>query len=471
MNHELLEALGVKSIGHRITILKSAAVFGSEAENAAADTLPAVEYPTPAGDAERRQLTVMFCDLVGSTALSESMDPEEYREVLAAYQSAAAGAIAHYEGYVARYMGDGLLVYFGYPQAHEDDAERAVRAGLGIVEAVDGLRPRGELRLQVRIGVATGLVVVGDIVGEGASEERAVLGDTPNLAARLQGVAPPNGVVIGENTQRLVAGLFVLDDLEPQSLKGISAQVTAYQAKGTSAAPSRFEAAHPQGVTPLTGRESELALLTQRWNQASEGEGQVVLLEGEPGIGKSRLLQAARDHIDEAAVFVQRYQCSPYHATTPFYPVIDLIERAARFSPEEGAEEKLDKLEAAIGSLLPSAEPGLSLMAALLSLPVDRYSPLNMTPQKQRLETIEALVAQLRALRSAGPLLMLFEDVHWSDPSTLEFLEAVIDRIESSPVLCLITFRPEFSPPWTGHGHVTTLSLNRLGVGLELTGQ
>jgi predicted ATPase/class 3 adenylate cyclase len=469
LNHELLEAIGISAVGHRMRILKAAANLApqqieSELRDAAPSASQAPSLPMPSGEAERRQLTVMFCDLVGSTRLAEQMDAEEYREILTAYQSAVSPAILKFEGYIARYMGDGLLVYFGFPLAHEDDAERAVRAGLEAVAAIKALQLPQNLELQVRIGIATGLVVVGDIVGEGASEERVVLGETPNLAARLQGIASGNCVVLSQSTERLVGGRFEIEPLGLETLKGISIAVPAFRAVSVHESVNRFDAAHEGNLSSLTGRASELSLLLERWDRACESEGQVVLLEGEPGIGKSRLIQAARDSIGEGAAVVQRLQCSSYHGGTAFHPIIDLLERATGISRNDDVKEKLSKLEQSMSNLRPGAQNALTLMASLLSLPTDHYPALAMTPQKQRVETIRCLVNQFEALvQSGGPLLMLLEDAHWADPSTIEVLTAIIDRIQALPVLLVITFRPEFEPPWTGYGHVTRSSLNRLG--------
>jgi class 3 adenylate cyclase/tetratricopeptide (TPR) repeat protein len=416
------------------------------------------------GEAERRQLTVMFCDLVGSTALSERMDPEELREIFAAYQSAATTAIEQYDGYVARYMGDGLLVYFGYPQAHEDDAERAVRAGLGIVDCVGQLEIRDEIELEVRVGIATGLVVAGDIVGEGASEERAVLGDTPNLAARLQAIAPPNGVVIAESTQHLVAGQFVFDSLGKQSLKGISTSVTAYRAVGESEAPSRFEAVAERGLIPLIGRDPEIGLLVDRWARAARREAQLILLSGEAGIGKSRIVRGFRELIRDEPHNRVLYYSSPFHRNSALYPATDQLERALRFARDDSPEKKLDKLVRMLNALGLQAEETVPPLASLLSLPTEgRYAPLDLAPVQLKAKILQGLVTVIEAMSVQQPVLMVVEDVHWLDPSTVELLSLVIDRLPSARLLLLITFRPEFEPPWTGHTHATTHALSRLG--------
>jgi class 3 adenylate cyclase/tetratricopeptide (TPR) repeat protein len=450
-----LRVLGV-SLGYRKRLLKAA----GELSNRRA-ALPS-ESPAATRAAERRQLTVMFCDLVGSTALSANMDPEAYREVLVSYQDAARDAIGRYEGYIARYMGDGLLVYFGYPQAHEDDAERAVRAGLDIVDRIGAISVDDDIALQVRIGIATGLVVAGDIVGEGASEERAVLGDTPNLAARLQGIAAPNTVVIADGTKRLTAGRFELEALGPQSLKGMKTLIPAHRAVSVRTE-SRFEAAASRGLTAMIGRQSELSLLRQRWAQVEFGEGQVVVLSGEPGIGKSRLAEEIREHADSEGFPVFRYQCSPYHSGSAFYPFIDHLQRAAKFTESDSGASRLEKLGSLLGQLLPDVELATKLLAALMSLPMDHYPPLEMSPERQKAETIGVLVRLIAHQSVRTSTLVLFEDVHWIDPSSRETLDALVEESRSRRVLCLITHRPEFAPPWSGAGHVTTLSLNRLG--------
>jgi class 3 adenylate cyclase len=467
LDHDALKDVGVSSTGHRLRILKAVKSLKPEHEAPSSERAP-VEHPVdawagPTGEAERRQLTVMFCDLIGSTALAESIDAEDYRELLTAYQEAARAAIEPFDGYIARYMGDGLLIYFGYPQAHEDDAERAVRAGLGIIESVQRLKAGIERDLAVRIGVATGEVVAGDVIGEGASEERAVLGETPNLAARLQGIASTNALVISNTTRRLVEGRFEVESLGMHDLKGIAAATPAYRALSVRESATRFEARQRGHASPLLGRDSELALLEQRWELAANSEGQVVLLEGEPGIGKSRLIQALRERIGSAAAVVQRYQCSPFRTASAFYPVTELLERASHFLSQDDDDTKLAKLEAAIEWALPGDVVAVALMASLMSLPIDRFPPLGMTALEQRTKSIDVMVAQLVSLSARGPVLMLFEDVHWSDPSTLELLDSLIDRMQSLPVLALVTYRPEFRPPWTRYGHVTVHSLNRLG--------
>ena len=415
-------------------------------------------------EAERRQLTVMFCDLVGSTALSEGMDPEEFREVIAAYQSAVKKAIGQYDGYIARYMGDGVLLYFGYPHAHEDDAERAVRAGLGIVDSIRRLEIPGDIKLEVRVGIATGLVVAGDIIGEGASEEHAVLGDTPNLAARLQGVASPNAVVISESTQRLVEGLFVFDHLGVRSLKGISAPVAAYRVRAESEAPSRFEAAARRGLTPLVGREEEVGLLLKRWAQARDGEGQVVMLGGEAGVGKSRIVRAFQERVPGELGSRVLYFCSPFHQNSALYPAVGQFERGLHFEKGDEPEQKLDKLEAVLGELgLPVTELA-PVLGSLLTVSVDgRYGSLELAPQELREQTFKALLAVFAAMACREPVLMAAEDAQWMDSSTQEFLRLLIEQVRSASMLIVVTFRPEFTPPWGGHAHMTSLALNRLG--------
>ncbi|TDJ65144.1 MAG: hypothetical protein E2O36_00595, partial [Proteobacteria bacterium] len=416
-------------------------------------------------EAERRQLTVMFCDLVGSTALSTRLDPEDYREIIRAYQDACAGVIARYDGYVAKFMGDGVLAYFGWPRGHEDDAERAISAGLGVIEAVGeiALADSETEPLAVRIGVATGPVVVGDIVGEGAAQETAVTGETPNLAARLQEIAGPNTVIIAATTHALAGGLFDYQALGGQSLKGIERSTEVWQVVGERRVESRFSAAHTTALTPLIGRDEELELLSRRWERAKGGEGQVVLLSGEPGIGKSRLTQALQDWIGDQPYTRLLYQCSPHHTNSALYPIIRQIEHAARFETGETADEKLDKLEALLAFAGQTPAEVIPLVASLLSIPGgDRYPLPDLTPQQQKDRTLAALNTQLAGLAVQQPVLFVLEDVHWIDPTSLELLELTVAQVEKLPVLAIFTYRPEFMPPWTGAAHVTLQALNRL---------
>ncbi len=467
LDHKILQDIGVTSAGHRMTILKAAAAISlgaSDNSTATGTKSIVVPEPVPTAEAEHRQLTVMFCDLVDSTALSEQLDLEKYRELLSAYQDTARKAIEPYEGYIARYMGDGLLVYFGYPTAHEDDAERAVRAGLNVLDAVSTIPKIDDVLLQVRVGIATGRVLAGDIVGEGASEERSVLGETPNLAARLQGLATPNSVVIAEATKHLVDGRFDLESLEPQMVKGLSEPVHAFQARAIRGT-SRFEAATSGGLSSFIGRQSELQLLQERWAQTEEGEGQVVVLSGEAGIGKSRMLRELHEHLSQEAHTELRYQCSPYGTKTAFFPVVEQLQHSAGFMEEDSTSQKVDKLESLLTQTLDDVSVATPLLASLLSLQDDRYPPLSMTPQRQKLEIIAVLIRQLEGAARRQPVLMLVEDIHWIDPSTLEVFDAVVERTQTLPVLVIMTHRPEFESSWGTFGHVTYHSLNRLNRG------
>ena len=452
-----LKELGV-SLGHRRKMLRAIAELAGAEQ---ASPRPASIEPKAQDTAERRQVTVMFSDLVGSTALSARMDPEDLREVISAYQKCVAGTVQRFGGFVAKFMGDGVLIYFGYPQAHEDDAERAVRAGLELVAAVSDLRTRAVL--QTRVGIATGLVVVGDLIGSGASQEQAIVGETPNLAARLQGVAEPNSVVIAESTRKLLGNLFELEDLGAKDLKGITGPVRPWAALRAGSAEGRFEAMHATSLTDLVGREEELDLLLRRWSKATTGEGQVVLLSGEPGIGKSRLTAALFEHVATEAHTRLRYFCSPQHTDSALYPIISQMERAAGFALGDTAQTKLDKLDAVLAQSYTPLEDR-ALFAELLSLPNDgRYPKGDLTPQQRRQRTLEALTRQIVALAEQSPVLMIFEDVHWIDPTSLEALGRGIDRIKAVGALLIITYRPEFEPPWTGRAYVTALTINRLG--------
>lgn len=415
--------------------------------------------PPAASAAERRQLTVMFCDLVGSTALASRLDPEDLREVIGAYHSRVAETVAGFDGFVAKYMGDGVLVYFGYPQAHEDDAERAVRAGLALI----GAGAQEAARPHIRIGIGTGQVVVGDLLGHGEAQERGVVGETPNLAARLQALAVPDSLVIDSHTRRLVGDLFEYRELGATALKGFPGPVRAYQVLRPSAVESRFEAFHSLALTPLVGRDEEIDLLRRRWQRAKGGAGQVVLLSGEPGIGKSRLTAAILEQTQGEAHTRLRYFCSPYHTDSALYPVITQFERAAGFDRADTADTRLDKLEAL---LVPTglSKKDFGLLADLVSAtPPDDVTQPDLSPQLKKEKTLEAVLSHIELLAHRQPVLMVAEDAHWIDPTSRELLDLAIDRIRHLPVLLLIAFRPEFHPPWLGQAHVTMLALNRLG--------
>jgi class 3 adenylate cyclase len=438
----------------------------SNCDPAATSAVPTSPIVLARASAERRQLTVMFCDLVNSTVLSARLDPEDMGDVLRVYHDGCAKIVARFEGFVAKYMGDGVLVYFGYPHAHEDDAERAVRAGLALVEAIGAtvLPLPGELKLQLRVGIATGLVVVGDLIGSGAAQEEAVVGETPNLAARLQGLAAPNAVVIGADTRRLTGGLFEYRDLGAATLKGFADPVQAWQVVGPSAIESRFEALHATSTTtPLIGRDEELDLLMRRWQHAKRGDGRVVLLSGEPGIGKSRVTEAIEERLSGEPHIRLRFFCSPHHADTALHPIVSQLEHAAGFERDDNVERRLGKLEAILAPSTKDTKQATALLADLLSIGGDRYPPPNLNPQRRKEETLEALFAQAAGLTAHRPVLMVFEDVHWIDPISLELLELMVERVSSLRVLLIMTFRPEFQSPWTGDAHVTTLALNRLG--------
>jgi class 3 adenylate cyclase/predicted ATPase len=417
---------------------------------------------SPATSAERRQLTVMFCDLVGSTDLASRLDPEDLREVIGSYHQCVAEIATRYDGFVAKYMGDGVLVYFGYPRTHEDEAERAVQASLDLLSAVDRLRPFADVTLQIRIGIATGSVIVGDLIGSGAAQEQAVVGAAPNLAARLQALADPGTVVIAAGTRQLVGGLFDCVDLGTIALKGFAEPVPWWRVVGASRVAGRFEALRGQSLSPLTGRERELSQLAAAWRAAREGNGQFVMMSGEPGIGKSRLLQALLGHASADPHTALRYFCSRHRQSSPLYPFIEQLERAAGFKPDDTAEEKLTKLEMLLAEGDMQLEAAAPLLAALLSIPVSgRHGPLAMSAQRQKDLTFQVLLHHHAGIAARQPTLMVFEDAHWMDPSSVELLRLVLERVRSWRVLLLTTFRPDFKFPWPD-AIGTLLQLGRL---------
>jgi class 3 adenylate cyclase/predicted ATPase len=465
-----LSALGITSVGHRRRLLGAAAALKAgparapkqdELEEAPAKSSSSSRSQT---NAERRRLTVMFIDLVDSTALSAQYDPEDMREIIRAYQNTVAGEITRYEGHVAKFMGDGVLAYFGWPRTHEDEAERAVRAGMAVTQAVSRLRIPAEKALQTRVGIATGLVVVGDLVGDGAAQEQAVVGDTPNLAARLQSAAEPGMVVIAEATRQLLGDLFVLKELGARTFKGIPEPTPVFAALAERPLESRFAARQAGGVMPIVARDQELALLLERWRQAKNGEGQMVLLSGEAGIGKSRIAEALVDALSGEPRLLLRYQCSPYHSDSALYPAIQQIASAAGFAADESPDRRLDRLERLLAGAMDDIGEAAPLMATLMGLEGSaRYGALTLSPQQRRSRTLAVLMDQLMGLARRKPVLWVIEDAHWIDPTTLELIELALDRVPGNRVLVLITARPTFIAAFGSHPVVTRLALNRLG--------
>ena len=431
------------------------------AEVRAAADQPILPLPS---EADRRQLTVMFVDLVGSTALASGRDPEEVRDLIQAYHNTVVSEITRFEGHVAKFLGDGVLAYFGWPRAHEDEAERAVRAGLRISKAVGALTEPTGAALAARVGIATGLVVVGELVGEGEARERSVIGETPNLAARLQGLAEPGGVVIADSTHRLIGEAFMYRDLGTVALKGFPGPVQAWLVTGEGAAESRFDAQHGMSTTALVGRDQELALLLDRWEQAKGREGQIVLLGGEPGIGKSHLVRALRDRLAGVPHTRLSHFCSPFHTNSALYPIVGLLERAAGIRREDPFEAQLDNLEAMLTLATDDVRDSAPVLADLLAIPTGkRYSPMELSPHQKKERTFQALLEQIKGLAAKQPVLAIYEDVHWADPTTLELIDRAVDEVQRHSILMVVTFRSEFVPRWTAHGHVAAIFLSRLG--------
>jgi class 3 adenylate cyclase len=418
-------------------------------------------------EAERRQLTVMFCDLVDSTKLSSQLDPEDWRDVVRAYQKVCTEITQRYEGHIAQLLGDGLLVYFGYPQAHEDDAHRAAHTGLGILEAVEALntrlKPAKGITLAVRLGIHTGLVVVG-AMGGGGRQEQLALGEVPNLAARLQGLAASNTLVVSQATYRLIQDYFECQGLGAQTLRGVAEPIAVYRVFSDSGVHSRLDIAHARGLTPLVGREQEVGLLLERWAQVKDSQGHVVLLTGDPGIGKSRLVQILKEHVAHEPHVRWECRSAEYAQNTALFPLTDLFQRLWRFEAHETADMKLEKLEHALSQYRLPLEESVSLFAPLLALPVpeNHYPPLNLSPQRMRQRTLEAIVAILQEHAEQQPVLFILEDLHWTDPTTLEWLNLLIDQTPTTSLLVLLTCRPHFQPAWHHRSYLTEITVNRL---------
>ncbi len=458
-----LEKLGL-SLGHRRKLLRALEARQRNADRSPtpATTEPRVD-PAALPDAERRQVTVVFCDLVGSTELANVLDPEDASALIRRYQDACAGAVVRYDGYVAKFMGDGVLAYFGYPEANEDAAEHAVRSALAIVDAVGQLaRPDGRA-FQVRIGIATGIVVIGDLIGSGYARERSIVGETPNLAARLQALAAPDAIIVGERTRQLLGERFEYECLGEHTLKGFAMPVRAWRVLREAPAESRFAAKRAAAHRAFVGRSEEASRLIDLWQRAREGHGQTVVISGEAGMGKSRLADTLSEHIGDERSFRVTCQCSPYHTNSALYPVIRHLERAAGFAPDDADTVKLGKLEALLGATgAGGGARATSLIADLLSLPTDRYAPVDLAPPQRKAAMLTALVELLTRLANDAPVLLLLEDAHWIDPTTKELWTRLVDSIAAAPLLALVTARPEFAPPWTGREHVSSLELTRL---------
>jgi len=462
-----LKDVGVTIVGHRRKILiaiEQLSRFTADSSTVSEiERQPSAVQPTHA-EAERRQLTVLFCDLAGSTSMSARLDPEDMREVIRSYQNICSSVIARYDGFIAKFMGDGILAYFGFPRAHEDDAERAVRAGLDLANSVATLRTCDEEVLKTRIGIATGIVVVGDLVGQGSAQEQAVIGDTPNLAARLQTRADPGGILISDQTRRLLAEAFELKSLDLEQVKGFDAPVHAWAVLREAETETRFDASRSSRMTPFVGREPEVALLLDRWRDAGSGEGKVALLSGEAGIGKSRILATLRERIADEPHLLMCYHCSPHHVNDAFYPIISQIWRAAEFASEEPSGVRLEKLEALARRSQLEPKEVVPFVASLCSVKLDgRYTEIEMPAAEQKERLISALLALLVGPTRATPVLVLLEDAHWIDPSSLEVFNRLVDLMPELRAFLIITFRQEFIPPWLGHSHVHSLTLSRFG--------
>jgi class 3 adenylate cyclase len=461
-----LKDMGVP-LGHRLRMLRALRQLAGDASGAAQPAAP-VGVPPQEG-AERRHMTVMFCDLVGLGSLTAQLDPEDMADLIRAFQGTVADAVARFDGHVARLVGDGAAIYFGYPRAHEDDAERAARAAIALIDAVAELRRERGAFIEMRIGISTGLVVVGELIGEGEARERGVVGDTANLAARLRSLAEPGTILVSQSTRRLLGKTFELKPLGPQALKGFNTPVATWLIVSEQENVSRFEASRSGALTPFIGREPEIALLTERWRRAMMGEGQVALLSGEAGIGKSRVLAMLREQIGKHH-WVLRYQCSPHHINDAFYPVIGQLWRGSDFVAGEPAGTRLSKLEKMLETTGLGSLEYVPYLASLLAIPTgQRYPPLDLEPSESKERTIATLIAMITEAARQAPLLMIIEDAHWIDPTSLDLMNRLVERLRRLPILLVTTFRPEFAPPWVGRDNVTSLPLNRLDRDLAVT--
>jgi class 3 adenylate cyclase len=456
-----LKELGL-SLGDRKRFLRAVAELGGASVQDEADPDQSPESPHHA-HAERRRLTVMFVDLIGSTALSSRLDPEELSEVIREYQDAVASVATRFEGHIAQYLGDGVLCYFGWPRAFEDAAERAVGAGLAINRAIAKVTACNE-PLACRIGIATGLVVVGNMLGGGTGHEDTAVGDTPNFAARLQELAKPGQVVISESTKRLLGSAFAIQSLGAQNFKGLPGQHKVYTVVGGDPTHDRFMARAGHSIGAMIGRDHELALLKDRWSLSKAGEGQTVMLAGEAGIGKSRICRALFDSLSYGDYIRVRYQCSPYYRDTALWPAIHQLTAASGFNQNDTNDEKLDRLEALLSQAGEVDKNSFAIIGDLLGIEtVERYGPLELSPPARREAMFTALVDQVAGLSAQKPVLVLVEDAHWCDPTTLELISVIIDRIDRERVMLLITSRPDNQPEFSSYTNFTTLALNRLG--------
>lgn len=461
-----LEQLGL-SLGNRRRLLKATAArtvagapISGQDEAPSPDKAPSAAEAPGSGDAERRQVSVMFADMVGSTALSAKIDPELLGGLIRRYQDAVAGAIGRYGGFVAKFMGDGVLAYFGFPRAFEDAAERAVRAGIGILSEVGAIEAPDGTRVQARIGIATGLVVVGEIIGTGMAQERTIVGETPNLAARLQALAGPDCIIISESTQRLLRGLFEVTHTGEHELKGFSRPLPAWRVCGEASVESRFAAIRARHL-PLVGRAHEMGLMRERWHLARQGEGQIMTVTGEAGIGKSRMIEALQQELEAETHARVNLQCSPYHSDTALYPVIQYLNRVAGLAHADPPDVRTENLHSLLGARRIADPAALPLLAELLSIPLAEAAPA-ASPAQRKSATLALIVEIMRRTSDDDPVLIVLEDAHWIDATTIELMTRLADSIARARLLVVVSARPDFTAPWLSRPHATLITLGRL---------